>query len=446
MPAMDTGLRRYDRDRTRDERSVLPSRPEWHDRTHRDHRRRDDLSDDGLHRLRQPGDPRRIRHGQGRGVRRDLPCLCPRDAADGAPGQLSAGAGAGDGDQRLFHLRRGQGAALQLGGRARRGVPVGMPVPDPQRHAHPIVDRRCHPPSQKMAISAGIGLFLGIIALKDAGLIAASPDTLVSLGDLKAPTTLLACAGFLVMVALDRRAVPGAIIIAVLGTAAAGILLHLSPFYGIVARPPSLAPTFLALDLRGALDAGVAAIVFVFLFVDLFDNTGTLIGVAHRAGLLDRDGRLPRAERAFAAASLAAMGGALLGTSTVTSYIESAAGVKAGGRTGLTGVTVAALFLLTLFLAPLAQSVPTYAIAPALLFVACLMARGFAELDWDDVTEYAPAVVTALAMPLTFSIANGIALGFISYAAVKLLSGRFAEASPSMIVLALLFIVKYAFF
>jgi AGZA family xanthine/uracil permease-like MFS transporter len=302
------------------------------------------------------------------------------------------------------------------------------------------------PRSQKMAISAGIGLFLGIIALKDAGIITANRETLVTLGDLKAPAALLASAGFIAMVALDRRAVPGAIILAVLGTAAAGIVLGVSPFFGIAALPPSLAPTFLQLDLRGAMNIGLVTIVFVFLFVDLFDNTGTLIGVAHRAGLLDEEGRLPRAERAFAAASLAAMGGALLGTSTVTSYIESAAGVKAGGRTGLTGVTVAALFVLTLLLAPLAQSVPAYATAPALLFVACLMARGFAELDWDDVTEYAPAVVTALAMPLTFSIANGIALGFISYAAVKLLSGRFAEAGPSMIVLAGLFIVKYAFF
>jgi len=302
------------------------------------------------------------------------------------------------------------------------------------------------PRSQKMAISAGIGLFLGIIALKDAGIVTANPETLVTLGDLKAPAALLAAAGFLVMVALDRRAVPGAIIVAVLGTASAGILLNVSPFFGVVATPPSLAPTFLALDLRGALDAGVATIIFVFLFVDLFDNTGTLIGVAHRAGLLDKDGRLPRIGRVFVADSLAAMGGALLGTSTVTSYIESAAGVKAGGRTGLTGVTVAVLFLLTLFLAPLAQSVPVYATAPALLFVACLMTRGLTEIDWDDVTEYAPAVVTALAMPLTFSIANGIALGFITYAAVKLLSGRFAEAKPAMIVLALLFVVKYAFF
>ncbi len=302
------------------------------------------------------------------------------------------------------------------------------------------------PQSQKLAISAGIGLFLGIIALKDAGIIAANPDTFVTLGDLKAPAALLASGGFLVLVALERHAVPGAIIAAVLGTAGFGILFGISPFFGIAAAPPSLAPTFLGLDLRGAFSLGVVTIVFVFLFVDLFDNTGTLIGVAHRAGLLDESGRLPRAERAFAAAALAAMGGALLGTSTVTSYIESAAGVKAGGRTGLTGVTVAALFLLTLFLAPLAQSVPSYATAPALLFVACLMARGLAELDWEDPTEYAPAVVTALAMPLTFSIANGIALGFISYAGVKLLAGRFTEANPSLLVLAALFIVKYAFF
>jgi adenine/guanine/hypoxanthine permease len=302
------------------------------------------------------------------------------------------------------------------------------------------------PLSQKMAISAGIGLFLGIIALKEAGVIAASPDTLVTLGDLKNPATLLACASFILMVALDRLAVPGAIIIAILGTALAGILLGVSPFAGVVDTPPSLAPTFLQLDLRGAFDIGIATVVFVFLFVDLFDNTGTLVGVAHRAGLLDEHGKLPRIGRVFIADSLAAMAGAVLGTSTVTSYIESAAGVKAGGRTGLVGITVAALFLLTLFFAPLAGSIPAYATAPALLFVACLMARGLAELDWDDVTEYAPAVVAALAMPLTFSIANGIAFGFIAYAAVKLLSGRFAEAGPSMLILAALFIVKYAFF
>jgi len=301
------------------------------------------------------------------------------------------------------------------------------------------------PMSQKLAISAGIGLFLGLLALKDAGLVVADKETLVTLGDLKSSAVLLAAAGFVVMVALDRLAVPGAIIVAVLVTAAAGILLGASPFAGIAAMPPSLTPTFLALDLSGAFDLGLVTIVFIFLFVDLFDNTGTLIGVAHRAGLLDRDGSLPQAGRAFGVAAVSAMGGALLGTSTVTSYIESAAGVKAGGRTGLVGMTVAALLLLTLFFAPLAQSVPAYATAPALLFVACLMARGLAELDWEDSTEYAPAVVTALAMPLSFSIANGIALGFICYVAVKLLSGRPREAGSSMIMLALLFMGKYAF-
>jgi adenine/guanine/hypoxanthine permease len=302
------------------------------------------------------------------------------------------------------------------------------------------------PLSQKIAISAGIGLFLGIIALKDAGLVVGDPVTLVTLGNIKAPATLLATGGFIAMVALDRLRMPGAIIIAVLGTALVGILLHVSPFIGIASLPPSLAPTFLALDLKGALDIGVATIVFVFLFVDLFDNTGTLVGVAYRAGLLDAEGHIPRLRQVLLVDSTASIVGSLLGTSTVTSYIESAAGVRAGGRTGLTGVIVAALFLLTLFFAPLAESVPEYATAPALLFVACLMARGFSELDWSDVTEYAPAVVTALVMPLTFSIANGIAFGFITYGAVKLLSGRWRELTPSLLVLAAIFVVKYALF
>jgi len=300
------------------------------------------------------------------------------------------------------------------------------------------------PKSQKLAISAGIGLFLGIIALKNAGIVVAFPETLVTLGELKAAAPVLAVAGFLVMVALDAWRVPGAIIIAILGTTAAGIAWGVSPFGGVFAVPPSLAPTFLKLDLAGTLQIGLATIVFAFFFVDLFDNTGTLVGVAHRAGLIGKDGRIPRLARAFLADSTATMAGALLGTSTVTSYIESAAGVRAGGRTGLVGVIVALLFLSSLFLAPLAGTVPAYATAPALFFVACLMTRGLAEIDWEDVTEYAPAVVTALTMPLTFSIANGIAFGFITYAAVKLLSGRPREASLAVYVLGALFFVKFA--
>ncbi len=299
------------------------------------------------------------------------------------------------------------------------------------------------PQSQKMAISAGVGLFLGIIALKNAGIVVASPDTFVTLGNLKAPSTLLAVGGFLLMVALDARKVPGAIIIAILVTTLVGIAFGVSPFLGVASLPPPVTPTFLKLDIRGALDAGVLVIVFAFFFVDLFDNTGTLVGVAHRAGLIGRDGRIPRLLRVFVADSTATLVGSLLGTSTVTSYIESAAGVRAGGRTGLVGVVVAILFLLSLFLAPLAETVPAYATAPALLFVACLMARGLAEVDWEDVTEYAPAVVTALAMPLTFSIANGIAFGFVLYAAIKLLAGRTREASPAVIVLGLLFLIRF---
>jgi len=300
------------------------------------------------------------------------------------------------------------------------------------------------PQSQKLAISAGIGLFLGIIALKNAGIVVADPDTLVTLGNVKSAPAVLAAVGFLVMVALDAWRVPGAIIIAILATTAGGIALHVSPFGGVFALPPSPAPTFLQLDLAGTLQLGLVTIVFAFFFVDLFDNTGTLVGVAHRAGLIGRDGRIPRLGRAFLADSTATMAGALLGTSTVTSYIESAAGVRAGGRTGLVGLVVAVLFLASLFLAPLAGTVPAYATAPALFFVACLMTRGLAEIDWEDVTEYAPAVVAALAMPLTFSIANGIAFGFMSYAAVKLLSGRWREAPVAVVVLALLFLVKFA--
>jgi adenine/guanine/hypoxanthine permease len=266
----------------------------------------------------------------------------------------------------------------------------------------------------------------------------------VTLGSLKAAPAVLAAAGFLVMVALDAWRVPGAIIIAILATTAGGIALHVSPFGGVFALPPSLAPTLLQLDLAGTLQLGLVTIVFAFFFVDLFDNTGTLVGVAHRAGLIGRDGRIPRLGRAFLADSTATMAGALLGTSTVTSYIESAAGVRAGGRTGLVGLVVAGLFLASLFLAPLAGTVPAYATAPALFFVACLMTRGLAEIDWEDVTEYAPAVVAALAMPLTFSIANGIAFGFMSYAAVKLLTGRWREAPVAVVILALLFLVKFA--
>ena len=300
------------------------------------------------------------------------------------------------------------------------------------------------PKGLKLAISAGIGLFLAIIALKNAGVVVDHPVTLVTLGDPLSWPVILSFLGFFLMIALDHRKVPGAVIIGILAVTVAGVALGVSEWQGLVSMPPDPSPTFLQLDLVGALQIGLITIVFTFLFVDIFDTAGTLIGLAHRAGLLDEQGRLPRLGKALIADSSATAAGALFGTSTTTSYIESAAGINAGGRTGLTAVTVAVLFLLALFFAPLAQTVPAYATAPALLFVACLMTRGLAEIDWDDVTESAPAVITAIAMPLTFSIANGLGIGFITYAAVKIMSGRGADCPPAVYVIAALFLLKFA--
>ncbi len=297
----------------------------------------------------------------------------------------------------------------------------------------------------RSAIAAGIGLFLALIALKEAGLVVDNPATLVGLGDLHSPGPLLAVLGFFLIVALEARRVTGAVMIGILVVTAIAIGLGVTPFGGIVSMPPSLAPTFLELDIMGALDVGMISVIFAFLFVDLFDNTGTLIGVAKRAGLMSKDGHLPKMGRALIADSTAAMGGSLLGTSTTTSYIESASGVAAGGRTGLTAIVVAGLFLLALFFAPLAGTVPAFATAPALLFVAVLMTSGLAEIDWDDITVAAPVVITALAMPLTFSIANGIAFGFIAWVVIKALAGRFKELNPALVVLAAIFIAKFAF-
>ena len=301
------------------------------------------------------------------------------------------------------------------------------------------------PRSLKMAIAAGIGFFLAIIGLKNAGIVVDHPATLVTLGSVTAWEPILATIGFVVMVALATLRVPGALILSILGIAAIGMAMGISDFAGVVSMPPDPTPTLLQLDIAGAFDVGLITIIFAFLFVDLFDTAGTLVGVAARGGLLDENGRLPRLGRALAADSVATVAGSALGTSTTTSYIESASGISAGGRTGLTAVVVAVLFLLALFLSPLATSIPGYATAPALIFVACLMARGMVDIDWEDVSEYAPAVVTAIAMPLTFSIAHGIAFGFITYAAAKILSGRLSEAKPAVVILAVLFVVKFAY-
>lgn len=300
------------------------------------------------------------------------------------------------------------------------------------------------PRSLKMAISAGIGLFLAIIGLKNAGIVIDNPATLVGLGDLSQPAPLLAIVGFIAMVVLDHYRVPGGILISILGVTLISALLGISEVTGIVSAPPSLAPTFLQMDIAGALSIGLVTVVFAFLMVDFFDTAGTLIGCAQQGNMLDKDGKLPKLRGALLADSVATVGGAALGTSTTTSYIESAAGIRAGGRTGLTALTVAALFLLALFFAPLAGSIPAYATAPALVFVACMMARSLTEIDWDDTTEYAPAMVTVIGMPLTFSIATGIGFGFITYVAVKVLAGRTKEAGPAVLGIAALFVIKFA--
>lgn len=298
----------------------------------------------------------------------------------------------------------------------------------------------------RSAIAAGIGLFLALIALKSAGIVVDNPATLVGAGDMTQPGPMLAALGFMVIVALAYRRVTGAVMIGILLVTGISLLAGFTRTDGLVSAPPSLAPTLLQLDIRGALDVGLVSVIFAFLFVDLFDTSGTLIGVAQKAGLVDEKGKLPRLGRALMADSSATMFGSLLGTSTTTSYVESAAGTAVGGRTGLTACVVAALFLLSLFLSPLAGAVPPYATAPALFFVAVLMTSGLVQVDWEDLTEAAPVVVTALVMPLTFSIANGIALGFISWTAIKLLSGRWRDLNPSLYVLSILFIVKLGFF
>jgi AGZA family xanthine/uracil permease-like MFS transporter len=300
------------------------------------------------------------------------------------------------------------------------------------------------PRNLKFAISAGVGLFLGIIALEEAKIVVDHPVTLVTLGDLTKPAAILCLLGFVLIAALNYRNLIGGTLIGILAVSVIGIPLGLATFTGVVSMPPSLAPTLLQLDFSRMFELTFLIVVFSFLFVDVFDNAGTLIGVTHRAGLLDAKGNLPRMKEALISDSFAAMFGSLIGTSTTTSYIESAAGVSAGGRTGLTAVFVGIFFLLALFFSPLAGMIPAYASAAALLYVACVMARGLAEINWDDVTEYAPAVVAAITMPLTYSIATGIGLGFITYALCKIIAGKISEASPAVLILAGLFAIKFA--
>ena len=308
------------------------------------------------------------------------------------------------------------------------------------------------PNSLRIGIGAGIGLFLALIALKNAGIVVSNPATIVGLGDLTSLQPALAVLGFFLIIAMAHKQIKGAVLYAILIITALGLAFGDVKFGGVMAMPPSLAPTFMQLDLTsgfttaaGAFNFAMLSVVFAFLFVILFDTSGTLIAVADKAGMLDKNGRLPRLGKALMSDAVSTVAGAVLGTSSTTSYIESASGVAAGGRTGLTAVTVGGLFLLALFLSPLAGMVPAYATAGALFYVAILMMSSLAKVDWDDLTEAAPVAVVTLMMPLSFSIAHGIELGFIAYAAIKLLSGRYKDVSASVWVLAALFLAHLVF-
>ena len=301
------------------------------------------------------------------------------------------------------------------------------------------------PMSLRYSIAAGIGFFLALIALKNVGIVVDHPATLVSLGNITAIESLFTLGGLLVIGALAYRGVIGSVMIVMIGITVAAFFMGKVDYNGFISMPPSVAPTLLKMDLAGAFDIGMITVIFAFLFVDLFDTSGTLIAVSQQGNLLDKDGKLPRLGKAMTADSVATLAGASLGTSNTTSYIESGVGIAAGGRTGLTAVVTGLLFLLALFFAPIASMVPAYATAPALLFVAVLMASSLAKIDWKDITEAIPALVTALMMPLSFSIAEGIALGFICYAVIKLLSGRFADMTIGVYIISAVFIAKFLF-
>jgi AGZA family xanthine/uracil permease-like MFS transporter len=298
------------------------------------------------------------------------------------------------------------------------------------------------PKSLKLAIAAGIGFFLALIGFANSGLVVASPATIIQEGMLTDPKFLIAAAAFVLMFALAARGIIGAVLIGIVTATVAAVLFGLEPAPPLISLPPAITPTFLQFHFQWT--SAIAVIVFTFLLVEMLDTSGTLTAVAHQANLLDRDGRLKNARRALASDALGATVGAALGTSPVTAYIESAAGVQSGGRTGLTAVVVAALFLLSLFLSPLAAAIPAYATAPALVFVAALMAKGLKDIDWEDLTEAAPALITALAIPFTYSIAAGIGIGFIAYVAIKLVSGHWKDLNAAVVIIALAFVAKIA--
>ena len=299
------------------------------------------------------------------------------------------------------------------------------------------------PKSMKLGVGAGIGLFLAIIGLKNAGVVVDNPATLVGLGDISSWPVLLAGLGFAIMAIADKRGIPGAIIIGILATSIIAWIFGISEIGGVVGSIPNPSHAF-SMDFSLIATAGFIGTAFAFLFVDFFDTAGTLTSVANLTGKVDKKGEVEGIDRALLADSVATSVGALAGTSNTTSYIESGAGIKEGGKTGLTAVTVAALFALCLFFAPLAQSIPAFATAPALVFIATYFLRNLKDIEWEDVSEYAPAVLAAIIMPLTFSIAYGIALGFIAYVIIKAVSGKHADLNGGSLAIAAVSVLYFA--
>ena len=301
------------------------------------------------------------------------------------------------------------------------------------------------PMNLRIAMGAGVGLFVGFIGLKTGGIIVQNEATFLSLGNFKNIETLLAAIGFLLILVLAVRKVVGAIIIGVLAVTITGLLLGLIQFNGIVSSPPDLKPILLKLDILGAIDVAMISVIISFLFVNLFDTAGTLLGVASRANLIQDSGKIMNLDKALKADSSASVAGSFFGCSPVTSYVESSAGVEAGGRTGLTAVTIGTFFLIAIFFSPIASMVPSYATAGALVYVAILMLGGMERLDWSDNTELLPALIMIIMIPLTFSIANGIAIGFISYVVLKLAARKTTDISMGAWFLFLIFVLKFIF-
>ena len=299
------------------------------------------------------------------------------------------------------------------------------------------------PMNLRIAMGAGVGLFVGFIGLKTGGIIIQNEATFLSLGNFKDIETLLAALGFLLILVLAVRKVVGAIIIGVLAITISGLLLGLIQFNGIVSSPPDLKPILLKLDILGAIDVAMISVIISFLFVNLFDTAGTLLGVASRANLIEDSGKIVNLDKALKADSTASVAGSFLGCSPVTSYVESSAGVEAGGRTGLTAVIIGTFFLIAIFFSPIASMVPSYATAGALVYVAILMLGGMERLDWSDNTELLPALIMIIMIPLTFSIANGIAIGFIAYVVLKIAARKTLDISMGAWFLFLIFVLKF---